>query len=112
MHKNTQELACGSESVLSFTQLLLGLCSLYCLYVCLQACLRQVVHGVGGLDHFEWRHFNNQRQKKPPRGFVDGDLIEQYLDLDRQTMQQVATMMCDTTVEDLSKTVEEMARLH
>eukprot|EP00891_Asterochloris_glomerata_P001303 jgi/Astpho2/1303/fgenesh1_pm.00024_%23_4_t len=78
----------------------------------LEACLRQVVHGVGGLDHFEWRHFNNQRQKKPPRGFVDGDLIEQYLDLDRQTMQQVATMMGDTTVEDLSKTVEDMARLH
>ena len=111
MHTTYQSFRMAESVQLSSSQRLLGFCSLDRLIVCLQACLRKVVHGVGGLDHFEWRHFNNQRQKKPPRGFVDGDLIEQYLDLDHQTMQQVATMMGDT-VEDLSKTVEDMARLH
>ena len=44
---------------------------------------------------------------------MDGDLIEQYLDLKRDAMERVAQQMGDGhTVEDLSRVVEELARLH
>ncbi len=37
----------------------------------------------------------------------------QFLDLQPEAMEQVAAAMgADTTVEDISKTVEELARLH
>jgi DNA damage-binding protein 1 len=43
----------------------------------LQDCLRKVVKGVGGLDHAQWRSFQNEHSRAECRGFVDGDLIEQ-----------------------------------
>jgi DNA damage-binding protein 1 len=51
-----------------------------------QTCLRKVVKGVGGLSHSEWRTFENERRSgagraEDHRNFVDGDLIEQFLDL-------------------------------
>lgn len=42
----------------------------------------KVVKGVGGLDHGAWRSFvNTHTQPTPACGFVDGDLVEQFLDL-------------------------------
>jgi DNA damage-binding protein 1 len=44
---------------------------------------------------------------------VDGDLIEQFLELNRESMDKVAQEMGgDVTVEEISKRVEDMARLH
>ena len=44
--------------------------------------MRKVVKGVGGLDHTQWRSFHNPFT---PHGvckqFIDGDLVEQFLDL-------------------------------
>lgn len=48
----------------------------------LQTALRDVINGVGGFDHALWRAFSNQHTPyAPAHGFVDGDLIEQFLDL-------------------------------
>ena len=55
-----------------------------------QDALRKVVKGVGGLDHTEWRAFSNERRTaEGPRGFVDGDLIETFLDLGAEDAQKV-----------------------
>lgn len=44
--------------------------------------MRKVVKGVGGFDHAQWRSFANQHvAAAPARQFVDGDLVEQFLDL-------------------------------
>ena len=37
-----------------------------------------------------WRAFNTDRKSEPAVGFIDGDLIESFLDLSRDTMQEVA----------------------
>jgi DNA damage-binding protein 1 len=74
-------------------------------------CLWQVIKGVGGFSHEQWRSFNNERKTTDARNFLDGDLIEQFLDLRREKMEDVAKKM-DTTVEDLSKRIEELQRLH
>lgn len=84
---------------------------MFVLYV--QVCMRQVVNGVGGLSHEEWRSFSSERKKGECRNFIDGDLIEQFVDLKRDTMQWVADRMGNgATVEVVSKTVEELSRLH
>lgn len=47
-----------------------------------QSAMRKVVKGVGGFVHAKWRAFTNQYMPSGnSTGFVDGDLIEQFLDL-------------------------------
>lgn len=79
----------------------------------LQDCLRKVVKGVGGLDHAAWRSFSNERRSEEARGFLDGDLLEQLLDLGPAQQQHVAELMGDgTSAEELVRRVEELSRLH
>lgn len=43
--------------------------------------LLQVIKGVGGFRHEDWRSFQSERvvAGRPSKGFLDGDLIESYL---------------------------------
>ncbi|KAL4189515.1 hypothetical protein AMTRI_Chr08g165760 [Amborella trichopoda] len=77
----------------------------------LQGCLVKVIKGVGGLSHEQWRSFNNEKKTADARGFLDGDLIESFLDLSRARMEEISTAM-RVPVEELCKRVEEMTRLH
>ncbi len=49
--------------------------------------------------------------KRPCRNFVDGDLIEQCLELSHESMDKVAQEM-HVGVDEIVKRVEDMARLH
>ena len=51
--------------------------------------LSKVIKSVGKIDHHFWRSFHTERKTEPCVGFVDGDLIESYLDLERHQMQEV-----------------------
>jgi hypothetical protein len=79
----------------------------------LQNALKEVVKGVGGLDHSKWRSFRNRRVSgRPSRNFIDGDLVEQYLDLKKEQMQRVVKIMGGkTTAEELGLIVEELSRV-
>ncbi len=55
----------------------------------LERALAEVIQGVGGLSHAAWRSFSNDRKTVPSKGFVDGDLIEAFLDLDASDAEQV-----------------------
>ena len=48
------------------------------------------MHGVGGLDHAQWRAFQNERRYAEATNFVDGDLIELFLDLKPEQQAEVA----------------------
>lgn len=81
----------------------------------MQDALRVVVKGVGGFDHAEWRTFSSERVGSGQnRGFIDGDLIEQFLELKREDMERVSESMggSDGSVEELSRVVEDLSRLH
>jgi len=104
----------------------------------LERCLAKVVPTIGGFKHEEYRAFMGERRLHPSRGFVDGDLIESFLDLSRSQMQDVVKHMnasssdimlmqtdedCNEateskskdkvlTVEQVLSVVEEMSRLH
>ncbi|GMH41385.1 hypothetical protein BSKO_09295 [Bryopsis sp. KO-2023] len=73
--------------------------------------MRKVVKGVGGLSHKQHRRFTNERRNVEAHNFVDGDLIEAFLDLNREKMDEVAALV-DVPTEDLCKTIEELSRLH
>lgn len=40
-----------------------------------------MIHGVGGFDWDSWRRFKDERRSEPSAHFIDGDLVEQFLDL-------------------------------
>ncbi|GAV76408.1 CPSF_A domain-containing protein/MMS1_N domain-containing protein [Cephalotus follicularis] len=77
----------------------------------LQSNLRKVIKGVGGLSHEQWRSFNNEKKTVEARNFLDGDLIESFLDLSRSRMDEISKAM-EVSVEELCKRVEELTRLH
>ncbi|NWQ68532.1 DDB1 protein, partial [Neopipo cinnamomea] len=65
--------------------------------------------------------FHTERKTEPATGFIDGDLIESFLDISRPKMQEVVAnlqiddgsgMKREATVDDLIKIVEELTRIH
>lgn len=72
-----------------------------------------LVPGVGGLKHLEWRDLvlEHPARSAPARNFLDGDLIERFLDLNAAQMSEVSSMV-NVGVEELVQRVEEMQRLH
>jgi len=79
----------------------------------LQEALRKVVRGVGGFSHAEFRSFRNERKVNPARGFIDGDLIELFLDLRPEELTKVMEFLGSGTSQDeVTRLVEELARLH
>lgn len=85
-----------------------------------QVKLTKVIKSVGRIEHASWRSFSNERKTEQAEGYIDGELIESFLDLPRMQMEEVVTglqiedggMKRDCTVEDLIKQVEELTRIH
>ena len=59
----------------------------------LQRAMNSVIKSVGDLNHYEYRAFRAERQVRPSRGFIDGDLIESFLDLNRPSMEKIVQCM-------------------
>jgi len=101
----------------------------YTMLLDIQKALNKVIKGVGGLSHSEWRAFHNSRKSNPAKGFIDGDLIEMFLDLKRDDMEKVVeyynkdvssnipspgsseAVVNTLTVDNLVKIVEELSRI-
>lgn len=54
-----------------------------------QCRLNRVIKSVGKIEHSFWRSFATDRRKIASYNFIDGDLIESFLDLNREHMGQV-----------------------
>ncbi|KAG1406486.1 hypothetical protein G6F58_009813 [Rhizopus delemar] len=83
----------------------------------MQCNMCRVVKGIGELSHTDWRNVNIMYRKEEAMNFIDGDLIESFLDLSSQQMQNVVDGLhggrkLDLTVEDLCKVVEELMSIH
>ncbi|KAF9902706.1 DNA damage-binding protein 1a [Lobosporangium transversale] len=79
--------------------------------------MARVIKGVGGLDHAAWRQFRSDTRTLPSTNFVDGDLIELFLDLSQDEINDVLTGTeasgpVNASVEEVTKLVEELSRLH
>lgn len=83
----------------------------YAFFDRLQACMRRAVRGVGGFDHAEWRAFASERATAPARGVIDGDLVEQFLELPPAAAAAVAAEFGGAaTSESIAKAVDELSR--
>lgn len=76
---------------------------------------------MGKIEHAHWRSFHTDIKTEPCEGFIDGDLIESFLDLSTDKMREVADglqlvvdggMRQECTVDDLIKMVEDLTRIH
>ncbi|CAG4930678.1 unnamed protein product, partial [Parnassius apollo] len=83
--------------------------------------LTHTIKSVGKIPHSFWRSLNTDIKTEPAEGFIDGDLIESFLDLSRDMQQETVQglqiddgggMMRDATVDDLIKIVEDLTRIH
>lgn len=51
--------------------------------------LSHVIKSVGKIEHVFWRSFNTEIKTEPCEGFIDGDLVESFLDLSLDKMKEV-----------------------
>jgi DNA damage-binding protein 1 len=59
----------------------------------LERAIADTIKPVGDLNHEMFRAVKGQNRSYPSHGFVDGDLVETFLDLDRTLMQEVVKAM-------------------
>lgn len=87
----------------------------------LQDKLTHIIKSVGKIEHGFWRSFTTDVKTEPCEGFIDGDLVESFLDLSHKDMKEVCVglqidngsgMKQDATVDDLIKIVEDLTRIH
>lgn len=70
---------------------------------------------MGNFDHDSWRRFKDERRTEPASNFIDGDLVELFLDLPPAKAQEVVAAVWpggEFSYEDVSRRVEELQRLH
>ncbi|KAG7666932.1 hypothetical protein KSW81_000683 [Nannochloris sp. 'desiccata'] len=78
-----------------------------------QIALTKVISGVGGLEHKEYRSFQTPFSKNTAasQGFIDGDLVEQILDLPVEGRDAVfAELKGEIDPETVLQFVEELSR--
>lgn len=64
------------------------------------------------VPYCRWRAFTNDRKKGlRSKGFIDGDFVEGFLDLDVEARQKCCEGIPEG-VEEVQKLVEELSRLH
>ncbi|EFX05445.1 uv-damaged DNA-binding protein [Grosmannia clavigera kw1407] len=78
----------------------------------LQTKLAAIVKGPGNTSFSAYRSFRNaERESTEPFRFVDGELLERFLDVGEDVQKEVAQGL-GPSVEDLRNIIEELKRLH
>jgi DNA damage-binding protein 1 len=57
--------------------------------------MKRSVVSIGGLNHREWRSFQNDLRSAPQRNMVDGDLVEMLLEYDKETLAGIVREIND-----------------
>ena len=55
--------------------------------------LTHTIKSVGKIEHSFYRSFHNDMKTEACEGFIDGDLVESFLDLSREKMKECTTGM-------------------
>jgi DNA damage-binding protein 1 len=77
-----------------------------------QAKLATVIQTTGHIDFKTYRAFrNSEREGDGPFRFLDGELLERFLDVDEETQKEICQGL-GPTVEDMRNIVEGLRRMH
>lgn len=58
---------------------------------------------------FRWRAFKNDKRVRNSKGFIDGDLVESFLDLSPHKMREVVDGL-GISVDELIKRIEDLSQ--
>lgn len=82
------------------------------LLMTLQTKIAGIVKGLGNMNFLVYRGFrNSEREAAEPFRFIDGELLDYFLDFDEDVQKEVAAGL-GPSVEDLRNMVEELRRMH
>lgn len=82
------------------------------LLITFQANLARCIETTGNLSFDQWRSFRSQlRESEGPFRFLDGEMLERFLDLTEST-QEIVCEGLGPSVEEMRNIVEELRRLH
>jgi DNA damage-binding protein 1 len=77
-----------------------------------QSKLADVIQTAGGIEFRSYRAFRNaEREGDGPFRFLDGELLERFLDVDEATQETICQGL-GPSVEDIRNMVEELRRMH
>jgi DNA damage-binding protein 1 len=77
-----------------------------------QTRLQEFIKAPGNISFETWRAFRNAaRDSEGPYRFVDGEMVERFLDLD-EGKQELVCEGLGPSVEDMRNMIEELRRLH
>eukprot|EP00004_Rigifila_ramosa_P012847 TRINITY_DN2819_c0_g1_i1.p1 TRINITY_DN2819_c0_g1~~TRINITY_DN2819_c0_g1_i1.p1 ORF type:complete len:1140 (+),score=324.51 TRINITY_DN2819_c0_g1_i1:3-3422(+) len=77
----------------------------------IETALLKFVRGVGGFSHADWRKYRTERREVAACGFIDGDLVEIFLEL--STEQQLSVLKgLSVSLDEATKLIEDYARVH
>jgi DNA damage-binding protein 1 len=77
-----------------------------------QSRVADAVETVGSLPWRAFRAFRNEeREGGAPFRFLDGELLERFLDVDEETQKAICQGL-GPSVEDMRNLVEELRRMH
>lgn len=77
-----------------------------------QTNLSRSIETTGDLSFEQWRSFRNQaRESEGPFRFLDGEMLERFLDL-TESKQEMVCEGLGPSVEEMRNIVEELRRLH
>lgn len=63
--------------------------------------LTNVIKSVGKVDHSYYRSYQTTQKTEPCEGFIDGDLIESFLDLSREKMKECVMGLEVSTIKNI-----------
>ncbi|KAI8874124.1 hypothetical protein GQ42DRAFT_80421 [Ramicandelaber brevisporus] len=71
----------------------------------------------GTLDHATWRRFSNQQKTDDAFGFIDGNLVEEFLNLERAAQFKIVSAASEATGQAISAIdviglISELAQMH
>lgn len=67
----------------------------YRFFAAVERVMKRTVLPTGGLNHRDWRSFQNELRVLPQRNMVDGDLVEMLLEFDRKQLEEVTREIND-----------------
>ncbi|RGP80865.1 DNA damage-binding 1 [Fusarium longipes] len=77
-----------------------------------QSRMEECIQALGNVEFKLWRSFrNDNRESEGPYRFIDGEMIERFLDMDEGEQE----LLCEglgPSVEDMRNLVEELRRMH
>lgn len=77
-----------------------------------QSRMEEYIHAPGNIEFKLWRSFRNEnRESDGPYRFIDGEMVERFLDMD-EGKQELVCEGLGPSVEDMRNLIEELRRMH